>query len=151
MTGPGPKLFLAEPTSSYARRPRLVVDASLIASVLFAEETDAESAGLLRGRALFAPTSLDYELANAGRTKVRRGTMSAEAALEALAKLERVTVERYPVPASKALALGLRYGLTAYDASYLWLAASIDAPLATLDTRLADVARRHLSSPPPSS
>jgi len=39
-----------------------------------------------------------------------------------------------------ALALAERTGLTAYDASYLWLARTLGAELVTLDRRLKSVA-----------
>jgi predicted nucleic acid-binding protein len=57
---------------------------------------------------------------------------------------EEIVIERHAVPATEALALALRYNLTTYDAAYLWLAAHLDAPLATFDERLAAAAREHL-------
>ena len=42
--------------------------------------------------------------------------------------------------------LALRYDLSTYDAAYLWLAAGLKAPLATLDRRLGEAAQRHLQS-----
>lgn len=41
------------------------------------------------------------------------------------------------------LALGREFGLSAYDAAYLELAARRGLPLATLDARLRDAAARH--------
>jgi predicted nucleic acid-binding protein len=41
-------------------------------------------------------------------------------------------------------ALAERYALSAYDASYLWLAAELKAPLATFDRKLGTAAQRHL-------
>ena len=38
-------------------------------------------------------------------------------------------------------ALAITHGLSAYDACYLWLAHQLNAPLLTLDTRLAAAAR----------
>ena len=42
-------------------------------------------------------------------------------------------------------ALSIRYGLSAYDAAYLWLAGNLQAPLATFDAKLAKAARLHLA------
>ena len=46
------------------------------------------------------------------------------------------------------VALAQRYGLSAYDAAYLWLAAELKAPLATYDQKLGAAARLHLASLP---
>lgn len=43
-----------------------------------------------------------------------------------------------PVPARDIAELALQTDLSAYDASYLWLAISRDAELVTLDRKLAD-------------
>ena len=52
-----------------------------------------------------------------------------------------IAVDRSPEEAA-VLTLARRHGLTVYDASYLELAARHAAPLATLDGRLAEAARR---------
>jgi predicted nucleic acid-binding protein len=44
------------------------------------------------------------------------------------------------VPGSAVFALAAETGLSAYDASYLWLARSRDAELVTLDKALARLA-----------
>jgi predicted nucleic acid-binding protein len=45
-------------------------------------------------------------------------------------------------------ALAMRYRLSAYDAAYLWLAGSLQAPLATFDAKLAGAARDYLAGTP---
>ena len=44
-------------------------------------------------------------------------------------------------------ALAQRYGLSAYDAAYLWVAGSLKAPLATFDAKLAEAAQLYLAGP----
>jgi predicted nucleic acid-binding protein len=61
------------------------------------------------------------------------------AALDAALHL-RVT--RKPVATGAAFRLARATGLTAYDASYLWIAAAYDAELVTLDRKLARAAER---------
>ena len=46
------------------------------------------------------------------------------------------------VDAGEVLALALVWGLSAYDASYLWLAAALKVPLVTFDRQLAAVAAK---------
>jgi len=66
-------LVVAEPAAAYAERPRLVIDASVVAAALF-DEIGAEAAlSWMRGRRLCAPHLLDCEVANVALTKMRRG------------------------------------------------------------------------------
>jgi predicted nucleic acid-binding protein len=48
-----------------------------------------------------------------------------------------------PTP-SEVLQRAMRYGLTACDAAYLWLAGNLQAALAPFDAALGAVAREHL-------
>lgn len=140
---------VAEPASHYARRPRLVVDANLLAAVVFTEAAAPQAAALLRGRALCAPAIVGLELANVAMNKVRRGAIRLEDASNALEDVERLDIERFEVGPREAFALAARYRLSTYDAAYLWLAARLDVPLATFDARLGEAARRHLSGDAP--
>lgn len=140
---------VAESASHYARRPRLVVDANLLAAVVFTEEAAPQAAALLRGRALCAPAIVGLELANVAMNKVRRGAIRLEDASNALEDAERLDIERFEVGPREAFALAARYRLSTYDAAYLWLAARLDVPLATFDARLGEAARRHLSGDGP--
>ena len=57
-----------------------------------------------------------------------------------------MNIELHAIDPVQTLDLALRYSLSAYDASYLWLAAELKAPLATFDEKLAAAARTHLAS-----
>ena len=65
--------------------------------------------------------------------------------------LDEIVADRHAVPAAAALELAQRYGLTPYDAAYLWLAERLEAPLVTFDARLGEAARRHLEGAPDGS
>ena len=60
----------------------------------------------------------------------------------------QLAIERHGVDVESMRSVAERYRLTAYDAAYLCVAESIGAPLATLDTKLADAARAHLAGAP---
>ncbi|MGE0800114.1 MAG: type II toxin-antitoxin system VapC family toxin [Lautropia sp.] len=139
------ELVFAEPPSTYDRRPLLVVDASVLAAVLFQEATASAAQALIHGRALHAPALLDFELANVASSKARRGLTDRDAAGAALDALSMLDLIRHPAPPASLLRLAARYGLSAYDAAYLWLAEALPAPLATFDARLGEAARRHLA------
>lgn len=138
-------LQVAEPSARYGQRAPAVVDASLIAALLFAEPEQPAAAHKLAQCRPLAPELLTYELANVAVNKLKRG--QTEAAVRAsLAGLAALDVELHAVEASLAFGLAARYGLTAYDAAYLALAGQLRCPLITFDTRLADAARRHFDA-----
>ncbi len=56
----------------------------------------------------------------------------------------RLPMEIVSVDLAEAVSIADRFGLSAYDASYLWLARALDAELVTLDKKL-DAARARLS------
>lgn len=138
-------LFVAEPAATWRARPALVVDCSVVVAALFDEAEALDTTRQMASHALHAPLLLPFELANVARTKSRAGA-PADQVQAALARFEDLRIELHPVPAAKMHALALACGLSAYDAAYLWLAAHLKAPLATLDQRLAESAQRHLGA-----
>jgi predicted nucleic acid-binding protein len=145
------KLFIAEPPSVYGKKPALVVDASVVAAHSFIEPEAETARSWMQGYRLFAPAMLAYELTNVARQKVRRRMISAEEALAALIEFADMRIESLDVPPAEAFTLAHRYDLSGYDASYLWLADHLQAPLATFDAKLGAAAQKHLSGEDPSA
>lgn len=114
-----------------------VVDASALAALLFGEPEGAAIAERLQGAGLIAPALLPFEIANTCVKKIRRQPDQREALLAAFGMLDRMEVGIVEVDYGEVLALAERSGLTAYDASYLWLARRMSYELVTLDRRLA--------------
>ena len=114
-----------------------VVDASALAALLFGEPEAARVAERLATSRLVAPALLDFELANICVTKLRRHVGQRDAILSGLALRQRMAIEIVAVDHGAVVATAEATGLTAYDASYLWLARRLNAGLLTLDRRLA--------------
>jgi predicted nucleic acid-binding protein len=114
-----------------------VVDASALAALLFAEPEAEAIAGRLKGARLAAPSLMDFELANVCLTKIRRQPSQQDALRAAFRLAHRLRVETVAVDHAATVDLAEATGLTAYDASYLWLAQTLDAELVTLDQKLA--------------
>ena len=138
-------LHVAESPAAYSRRPRIVVDPSVLAAAIFDEEEQAQAVALLQGRALAAPHLVDYEMASVALKKLRRERLPQAAVTAALEVFAGIAIERHAIDAVSVLALARRYKLTAYDAAYLWLAERLEAPLATFDAALARAAQDHLA------
>jgi predicted nucleic acid-binding protein len=115
----------------------VVVDASAIAAVAFGEPNGRTIAGELAGASLVAPALIDYELANIALKKARKRREEAPVILIALQAALRLPISRVAIPGGEVFALAARTGLSAYDASYLWVARDRDLQLITLDEALA--------------
>lgn len=115
--------------------PGSVVDASAMAAVLFGEPNADDVVERLEAP-LLAPTLLRYEVANVGRTKIRRHPDRGEEILGSLGLLRRMGIQEVAVPAQEATRTARDHDLTAYDAAYLWLARFLGLELVTLDARL---------------
>lgn len=116
---------------------RSVVDASAVSAVLFKEPEEAQIADRLRHRTLIAPSILPYEVANVCLTKMRRDPDGADRYRAGWALIERLNIRIMDVDHAAVVDLARFWKLTAYDASYLWLADRSGAELVTLDRRLA--------------
>ncbi|MFI4936129.1 MAG: type II toxin-antitoxin system VapC family toxin [Caulobacterales bacterium] len=114
-----------------------VVDASAAAALLFGEAEAERVANELAGARLLAPALIDFELANVCVVKSRRRPDQRDAYIAALRLRERIGIEQVAVESDAVATLALDAGLSAYDASYLWLAEQLGAQLVTLDAKLA--------------
>jgi len=83
---------------------------------------------------------IDYELANIAAVKAKRQPAEVAAILAGFHVALTLPITRLPVPANEVGLLAIETGLTAYDASYLWLSRSRDAELITLDRSLVRLA-----------
>jgi predicted nucleic acid-binding protein len=115
----------------------VVVDASAIGAIAFGEPEGPTLAAHLANETLLAPALIDYELANLALKKVRRRSAPIAKVLIGLRAALTLPISRVSVPMLEAFALAERTGLSACDASYLWLARSRDVELVTLDSELA--------------
>jgi predicted nucleic acid-binding protein len=120
--------------------PVEVVDASALAALLFDEPEGERVVGRLGAARLMAPALLDFELASICLKKARLYPERRAAFRLALALRSRLPIDILPIELGEAVPLAEATGLSAYDASYLWLAGRLGAGLVTLDRRLAAAA-----------
>lgn len=117
----------------------LVVDASVLVAALIDTGTDGDWALEQVGTdSLAAPHHMLAEVANILRRAALADQISDREANAAHADLLDLQVALFPYEAVGTRAWGLRGNVTVYDAWYVALAELLDAPLATLDGKLAN-------------
>ena len=121
--------------------PARVVDASVLAAWCFREPRASEALGLLRGSDLYAPYLLAYELTSIARRKATTYSDGLNVVGDALQTALALPIHWSEVDHLTVLQLAMDANLTAYDASYLYLARALGAPLATFDQRLKRAAQ----------
>jgi predicted nucleic acid-binding protein len=117
----------------------IVLDASIVVEWLLR----LPRAGLVEERlsrqdeSLHAPHLLDVEVAQVVRRLAAQGVVRADRGRQAVEDLADLDLARHPHDVLLPAIWRLRENLTAYDAAYVALAEVLDAPLVTLDARLA--------------
>jgi len=123
----------------------IVIDSSVSLSWVFADETTPETETLLdlvRDEGGLVPSLWEYEVSNALLVAMRRGRLSQADAGRIMTLLRSINlrVVQTLLDMKQVFSLAHAHGLSVYDAAYLDLAISHDAPLATLDSALAQAA-----------
>lgn len=100
----------------------------------WAEEQLSAAGG---GRSLWAPHLIDVEVGHALRRLVAARMLGKSRATTALSKLQSLPLRRIEHVDLLNRAWQLRHNISFYDGMYVALAEVLDAPLITLDRRLA--------------
>lgn len=117
-----------------------VVDASALAAAAFLEKEAAVIGARLSDHQLFAPFLLPYEMSSICWKKMRQNPGERAVIFEQFLASFDLPIELQNVDFPQVVELANRYGLTTYDASYLWLARNLGAELVTLDGDLEEAA-----------
>jgi predicted nucleic acid-binding protein len=120
----------------------VVVDASVLAAIVFGEDRADEGILLLGGKRLVAPALPWYEMSEVTRVKCRNSPGETGATIEQFRSARGLPIFLHQPEWSDLPVIALEHGLTAYDAAYLSLCLSFGIPLATFDRRLETAARK---------
>ena len=119
----------------------IVVDSSVFAAMAFDEPNAEEALALVSGCEFYAPTLMAFEVTNTAWKKITRTPALRPGILESLSVALSTPINWTEVNFDETLKLALETGLTAYDASYLYLAQTLGMPLATFDRKLSSAAQ----------
>ena len=114
-----------------------VIDASAVAALAFGDSRAGQVIDAIDGHRLHAPSLLSFELMNVAWKQLRREPATSVMVFESLADFEDMRIHVRGVDSHGVVELAHKTGLSAYDASYLWLSRYLGAPLVTLDRKLA--------------
>ncbi len=112
----------------------IVLDASAAVLGLVADGAARE---LMASERIGCPHLVDPEVTEALRKLVLRGEIRATDAGRALDRWSRLGIERFATVGLLRRVWELRDNITAYDATYIALAETLEAPVVTGDRRLA--------------
>ena len=120
------------------RAGNVVLDASATVVLVADDAVDGQwVTGEIAGARLMGPRLLPFEVGNALRRRVLAGTLTAARADAAHSDLTALPLRLWAHSSLAKRAWELRGAVTYYDACYVALAELLDAPLVTLDARLA--------------
>ena len=125
-----------------------VVDNSVVMSWYFKDETNKYADTVLdklTGATAVVPSIWPLEVVNVLIVAERQKRLSESDSIRFLTLLSQlpIVVEyEHPEMTKELLALARAYTLSSYDASYLYLAMRKGLPIATLDNKLIEAARR---------
>jgi predicted nucleic acid-binding protein len=117
-----------------------VVDASAVCAVVFVEEEEPRVIDRIAGDSMVAPTLLSFEVANACWKKLRRHPEQRAELLAAYARFPYLGIRHLEVNLTAVVLLAEATRLSAYDATYVWLARALGVELISLDRRVLQAA-----------
>lgn len=128
----------------------MIIDASVLISAYFPDETIPQAQELIRrhllgGAPLRAPRLLLYEVTNVVWQAERRKRINSIQGDRILHSIVGLSLAFYDTTATDALVLARKYNCSAYDAAYLALASRLQEPLITGDARLYRAASKDFS------
>lgn len=129
--------------------PGIVIDASALGAIVY-DEPEGEAIALrVNRRQPIAPALIWFEMASICLKKIKKHPDQSERLLAAFRDAPQMGVQVREVTLVDVVPLARQTGLSAYDASYLWLARHLKAELVTLDQEL-DEAWKGVSEAPDS-
>lgn len=117
----------------------IILDASALVEQLLDTSKGLQLQDRCLGRAdiICSPHLVDLEVTQVLRRYCQQGQLSTIRAYQAIEDLQAFPIIRYAHESFLPRIWELCKNLTAYDAAYVALAETLDAPLVTCDTRLA--------------
>ena len=133
--------------ADHDRHDEQVVDASFVLGFLLPDEKQKLVDSIFqnyekREIKLISSPLLPFEVSNGLRSAIIRKRIVAALGQQLLTDFLALRIVLQPVDFSKVFALALKHNISAYDASYLWIAHDTKCPLLTLDDSLKTLSHK---------
>ena len=119
----------------------IVVDTSIIISVITNEKSKSKLVKITQGEDLIAPSSLHWEIGNAFSSMFKRKIITLNLAEKAIDYYSMIPLRLVEVNLLKTLEISNTYNIYAYDAYFLECSRNYNSSLLTLDKKLFEVAK----------
>jgi predicted nucleic acid-binding protein len=120
----------------------LVVDTSVIISVLINEGHKSEIIKLTKGEELIAPDSLYFEIGNAFSAMFKRGKINLKLAKRAMEYFTEIPLRLVEIDLERSLEIADKYKIYAYDAYFIDCAKRYRYEIISLDNGLLEIAKK---------
>lgn len=120
----------------------LVVDTSVIISVITNENHKSKLIKLTKGEDLISPSSLHWEIGNAFSAMFKRKRIDLKTAKKAMEYYEMIPIRLLDIDMHKAIEIAHQFKIYAYDAYFLECARTYSSTLLTIDSGLLKVAKQ---------
>ena len=121
----------------------LVVDTSIIISVITNESHKNKIIKKTIGKELIAPLSLHWEIANAFSAMFKRNKISLSDAKKALKFYQQIPLRLVEVDQYKSLEICAKHKIYAYDSYFIVCCKQFNCDFITLDKKLALIAQEN--------
>jgi predicted nucleic acid-binding protein len=121
---------------------QLVVDTSVIISVITNESNKPKLINITKGFEIIAPHSLHWEVGNAISAMFKRRKIDLNTAMKALEYYGQININFVDVDLPNAVEIAETLNLYAYDAYFLECSLRYNKPLLSLDTKLIRAAKK---------
>lgn len=120
---------------------KVVTDTSVVVAVIANEKQKESIVEATQQAKLIAPESLSWEVGNAFSAMFKQNRISLDQAIEMFGAFRNIPIQYVDIDMNQALEYAHKNDIYAYDAYMLACAQTHNAPLATLDTDLANTAK----------
>ncbi len=119
----------------------IVIDTSIIISVVTNESHKNNLIEVTRGYNLVAPASIHWEVGNAFSAMFKRKRITIEQSRQAITEYQKIPIRFLDIELNEAIQLSEQLGIYAYDAYVISCAQKLKCPLISLDKGLLEAAQ----------